>query len=481
MKKLIVFCVLITSILTLLSLPVNAEALKLTYDGAVHYYTGDIYNLKLDGEPIVTDEPPVIINDRTLVPARAVFEKMGAVVDWDSSAQKVTVSLENTVMKLKINDTNVDVNGKSVTLDVPARIINGRTMLPLRFVGEQLNMKVGWFPDKLLITLDHMDNAIQTQSNSSLNSIEDIISFIKGNATDDISVDLDDKKNGTKEYNIFRLSSPDRIIVDIQDTNAPSTQQKLDISGTYVESVRYAQYDETNSRVVLDLTGKSEYQAKLVDKQLVLYVSAPEEILSEPSRGDDVDRGDIVSLADRLVVIDAGHGGTDPGAVYGNVLEKDLNLDIATRLNTLLNNQNIKTYMTRTDDSYVDLHDRAYIANSLNADLFLSIHNNANDQTSKGTETLYYPSDAEAGQYTSKIFAQTIQDKLVSELGTVDGELVPRPNLVVLNKTEMPAALAEIGFIDNKDDRENLLKEDFRQKAAEALCDAVIQALGECG
>lgn len=180
------------------------------------------------------------------------------------------------------------------------------------------------------------------------------------------------------------------------------------------------------------------------------------------------------SKEDKLVVIDAGHGGVEPGASSEGVSEKNLNLDIALRLNSLLKSKGVKTYMLREDDSYVGLYERAYIANSLNATLFLSIHNNAFNKTEHGTETLYHP-DSKKG----KRFAQLIQNELISTLGTKDRKLKERPGLVVLKATKMPAALAEIAFVDNAEDRKNLLDENFRQKAAEALCKAVIKMLDE--
>jgi len=120
----------------------------LSYDGAVHEYIGNICSLKVNGELISTDIPPVILNSRSLVPARAVFEKLGASVGWDKVKKKVSVLLNNINIELKINDKNAVVNNKKVELDVPAKIINDRTMIPVRFVGEQLNMKSKLVPGR---------------------------------------------------------------------------------------------------------------------------------------------------------------------------------------------------------------------------------------------------------------------------------------------------------------------------------------------
>ena len=107
---------------------VAAQKLLLTYDGAVHEYTGNIFSLKVNGDTIKSDIPPIIINGRSLVPVRAIFEKLGAQVFWDATEKKVTVSYNGKDIVLKINDTYATVNGEKVKMEVPAKIINDRTV-----------------------------------------------------------------------------------------------------------------------------------------------------------------------------------------------------------------------------------------------------------------------------------------------------------------------------------------------------------------
>jgi N-acetylmuramoyl-L-alanine amidase len=179
----------------------------------------------------------------------------------------------------------------------------------------------------------------------------------------------------------------------------------------------------------------------------------------------------------KIVAIDAGHGAQMTGAIYKSLYEKDLNLDIAKRLNTLLEKKGVNTYMIRDDDSDVANYERAYIANKLGACLYLSIHNNAMDNTSySGTMSLYCPTDSSSG-FTGKDFAGIIQSKLLARLGTVNRDIRERPDLIVLKATNMPAALAEVAYITNSADRSNLQKTSFRQNAAQALCDSVVKAL----
>jgi len=231
---------------------------------------------------------------------------------------------------------------------------------------------------------------------------------------------------------------------------------------------------ETVTIVKNILTSKTSIVFKAREKFAYVIMSRPQTndtaitILRPSSKGD------------KLVVIDAGHGGEEPGAVNGNLKEKDINLDIALRLNELLKKKNINTYMIREKDSFVGLYERAFIANSLNAALFISIHNNAmEDKSYGGTMTLYHIKSGEGSGFNSLSFAKNLQNSLVKTLGTSDRNTRARPDLVVLKATKMPASLAEIAFMTNQTDRQNLQKEDFRQKAAQALCDAIVKSLSE--
>ena len=97
------------------------------------------------GEKLLGFEtPPVIENDYTLVPMRFLFEQMGADVEWDQETMTATATKNNTAVAFSINDTNAEVNGSAATMDVPARLINDKTMVPLRFLSEEMGYTVTW-------------------------------------------------------------------------------------------------------------------------------------------------------------------------------------------------------------------------------------------------------------------------------------------------------------------------------------------------
>ncbi len=101
----------------------------------------------VDSEPLETDVPAQIVNGRTLVPLRAIFEELGAQVEWDGATQKITATRDSDTIELTVNDTKSFVNGEEYILDVPATIIDGRTLVPVRFVSEALDSHVFWISE----------------------------------------------------------------------------------------------------------------------------------------------------------------------------------------------------------------------------------------------------------------------------------------------------------------------------------------------
>lgn len=212
------------------------------------------------------------------------------------------------------------------------------------------------------------------------------------------------------------------------------------------------------------------------------------------------------------VVIDAGHGGHDPGAQAYGVVEAELVLDVARRLQKLLlKEEGIEVEMTRSTDVFIPLEERTAIANRASADLFLSIHANASRNSSaRGVETYYlnFASNPEAEEVAarensassrtlhvlpdiiraialnnkldeSRDFAELVQKSMAKRLRPQNAQLkslgVKRAPFVVLIGASMPSVLAEISFVTNRQEASLLKTGAYRQKIAEALYDAVMQ------
>lgn len=175
-----------------------------------------------------------------------------------------------------------------------------------------------------------------------------------------------------------------------------------------------------------------------------------------------------------LIVIDAGHGGKDPGAVGSKAQEKTLTLKAAQMLESALLKQGFKVYMTRSTDEYVNLYDRAAMANDLNATLFVSIHINAFTNPSvNGVEVLY----GNESMSSDRGLAQSIQNELIGALGATNRGIASRPRLVVLRETTMTSVLAELGFISNAAEQDKLMSDAYLQKAADAMAKGIVNFL----
>jgi len=109
--------------------------------------------VSVDGRELAMDVPPTVRNGRTLVPMRAIFEALGARVSWDSQTKRITGTRGATVIVLQIGRTSATVNGRTISLDVPPLVINGRTLVPTRFIAENLGAQVIWDSNNRLVTV----------------------------------------------------------------------------------------------------------------------------------------------------------------------------------------------------------------------------------------------------------------------------------------------------------------------------------------
>jgi N-acetylmuramoyl-L-alanine amidase len=185
----------------------------------------------------------------------------------------------------------------------------------------------------------------------------------------------------------------------------------------------------------------------------------------------------------RIVVLDPGHGGSQPGSVWWGVLEKDVNLDTVLRLIRLLDDDPaIKVYSTRLTDVNPTLDDRVAFAEKLGADLFISIHYNGieNNSSVRGAETFYSLKQKPDPKYklTSLRAAEIVQARLTADVG-LRSRGVKTADYVVIRDAKMPAVLAEIAFLSNPEENKLIASAEFRQKAAEALYLAVWQIFAE--
>ncbi|MDD3173939.1 MAG: N-acetylmuramoyl-L-alanine amidase [Herbinix sp.] len=185
---------------------------------------------------------------------------------------------------------------------------------------------------------------------------------------------------------------------------------------------------------------------------------------------------------DRILVIDAGHGGKDGGALSkdGTVFEKNINLDIVLNLKELLDKEDIKVYYTRTADDKVFLRPRAELANAVDCDYFISIHCNANDITSpNGTEILYYDTSFKGVKSSglASIFSEEIGSVIsLKNRGSIKKQM---GDIFIMDKSRVPMILIETGYMTNNADLAYLSNAANRKAVAQGIFNGIMRAYEE--
>lgn len=472
--------VLIMAAVMLLLSVIPANAFTIIYDGKVEEYPWAPIVLVVDGQTVETEEmPPVILNGRTMVPAREFFEELGAEVTWDNKAKRVNIEYDGETIILTINSRTVYIGANSASIspaDPAPKIINDKTMIPVRFVAEEFGFDVEWVNETRTVRITSPEAEEVRLTNVGFSSEED---------ADSIFIALDEFVNP----NIFRMQEPDRIVVDIYGTEAIIKDGSIKADGQAVETVRYSQHPD-RFRVVVDLKADADYEVFKLKNGIEISVirtgeydfdEEPSDIIIEDATDIPDEEVTIPNIDGKyVVVVDAGHGGNDPGAIYPagsknpDAVEKKLTLDIAQRLRDNLEEAGIYVVMTRDSDTYPTLKERTELANSINADLFVSVHINAMDNKEEidGAQ-VYYHKDS----YFGKKLAKLVHKNIVDYTGFSDKKIQDGSSFYVLKHTKMPAILAECGFITNENDRNYLKTEKGRQALADAISNGVLEAL----
>ena len=244
-------------------------------------------------------------------------------------------------------------------------------------------------------------------------------------------------------------------------------------TGDPIVNIELTRLNNIQPKVRFELTFDKLYVPELFEDDENYYIS-----LRRPK--------DVYS---KILVVDIGHGGRDAGTFSGDrrIFEKDTVLDFGLKLKELFDKQDdIKVYFTRLSDVYLYRRPRADLANGLEADFFLSIHNNnytvmgmpINFNEVRGSE-IHYNEKIKSKKVSSKRFATLILDNICKAINTKKRGVVEGSELYVLGHTVMPSALLEIGFLTNEDDLKIIQNNEKMDACAKAVYDAVLQAFKE--
>lgn len=381
-------------------------------------------NVLVNGSPIQSDFTPYVTKGRTFVPVRELTEGLGAEVNWDGENMTVEIKFGEKTILLKINSDVTYVDGKKKIVEedqVPKLAlyrsprVESKTMIPLRFVSETLGYNVSW---------DEKTSTVLIATGENISS--EVVKTATIISDDDLKEEDKKNKNSSVEFQ----------------------------SSTEKKETKNAQ--KNNKSKIFEKAGLTEDEYKIDPKS------------RKVSKG-------FVQKGERIkIVLDAGHGGTDSGAISTidkTVTEKALNLDMIERLNERFLMLGYDVILTRSEDEYIKLLDRARISNTSDADIFLSIHfNSTTNSTSKGIEVLYASEKNVIIKSVEQVhLAKAIQKELIESTGSTNRGVKNRADLIVLNKTKNVAALCELGFLTNREDMENITNSSYLDTMADAI------------
>ncbi len=321
------------------------------------------------------------------------------------------------------------------------------------------------------------------------------------------------------------IEKPERLYLDLYPARLnKELKEPLVIRDGLLRSARAGQYDFSTVRVVLDIESIKGYKVFFLENpfRVIIDVSGKEKQVAAPLPGTPA-KDQKLSLAQQLclgvqrVVVDAGHGGKDKGAIGdGTLYEKDLTLQLAKKLAQKIHRElKIQTIMSREGDRFIPLEERTAIANTKQADLFLSIHVNASpNPLAQGVETYFLnlASDEEAVRVAARENAtstkrigdlqkilkdlmlntkidessrlahhvqQNLYETLNEKFGPIKNLGVKQAPFYVLIGAQMPSILVEVSFISNSQDRERLMQEDYQEQIVEGIFKGVARYIKE--
>lgn len=464
--------------------------MTLKYDGTAHIYDKEPISLYVNNKLVESSiMPPVQIEGYVMVPTREVFNAMGAAVQWRSEEKKVYIEEQNSLIVLELGHKEAWVNGEIKEMDMVPKVINDKVMVPIRFISETLGFNVEWLGVERCVYITKEETGTINDENTDNNiSKDDQDTVIEDLPADDISEEVIEPQMNSLN-NTFPMLTYDSIAQQLQ------IAEEISISDVSIEDLYMKRKIVFHINKSLDI-GEGSWQGQLgclkgvsVAKtdggtQITVETNAVRAVnLNEQDGKLMIEFVKPSEKYDKIVVIDAGHGGSDNGTSANGVNEKDLTLAYGNALCALLEqNDNIKVYATRSADLYATLGDgivgkqyptldmRVDLANEISPDLYISIHiNSYSSESPNGVETYYYASSDSRGQ----IFANMVQKALINEFNMTDRK-AKHGDLKVVRETNDPAILIEAGFISNPTDYAILTDYGYPARFADVVYNCIL-------
>lgn len=397
-------------------------------------------NILISGIGILNVEKPIYLNE----PSRVVFDMPNTVIDPDIRGKEFKI---NEVESIKIGQFEPNKARAVLTTNTP----------------EKYRPIYAFDLQNLLIAHDDRMTGVKL-----FNSTSDITSFSVrqlNETTDYFTIDFSGpivqsiKRDDCKiELNLYNAAG-----YDCEEFKNAIRNTKL-----YASCVERLPYQGIRITIPIKKTSMVDCYENLNGTQLKLTINTPKEekVYPRPIPAQSQ------TLSGKIIFIDPGHGGSDTGALKAGIAEKDINLAIAKKVAAILTMKGAHVEMTRWTDSTVSLQERVEFANSKRTNIFVSIHINSSVRPEvHGIETHYY---TDSGYEVAKIIHRSI----ISKIDEIDRGLF-KSRFYVINHTEAPSVLLELGFLSNDKERNSLLTEERKQKSAEAIAEGIINYLNQ--
>ncbi|WP_169834410.1 N-acetylmuramoyl-L-alanine amidase [Paenibacillus donghaensis] len=490
------------------------------------------------------------VDGSVMIPIRVVVENLGFEVLWEQKSRVVTVQQAGKSVALAVGSKQATSGGVSLDLNAAPKQSGGTVLVPIRFIGEQFGLKVGWDNKDKTVYLTGSGAAVnesvteagslgttagtsapelavntpqpsavpsptpgatasQVPVNGTATQTPAPIEYLPGSSASPLPQDgntaveaplvkgaifaenqLIIAASGGVTPVVTKITGPDRIVVDFPGANFAADftgsgllpqagsnggyQGKLDISGyPGITDIRYALFTVSppTVRFVIET---------LADQPYMLSTDAATGLVTIDLNVDAVSSApaDLALNGKPVVVLDAGHGGSQPGAIsVSKKQEKDFNFAVIRKAGAVLEAEGlVQVVYTRSEDITLSLADRVKIAETAKASLFVSVHANAMPSTIKnwskvtGSETYYSRSD-------SLPLARIMHKHLVAGTGLKDNGIRSK-SLHVTRETSMPAVLLEAGYLTNTSDDVLLYSEALQDRLAGEIAAGIKEYLG---
>lgn len=463
--------------------------MHLNYFGYDETYSETIGKVSFNGHIINSAEyPSYVLNDNAILCASVIFPAIpGLEYSYDRESGRIFIAYGGTSLEMREGSTLTLINGVMDSSWVPPIDVYRRETditelyIPGRYVFEALGFYYEWddgtskisIPDVLTPFKPDYDEVIIFDASDTTEAAEDVSERFYRQVID-VPV-LEGVRCELLQFtdllydNCFYFDLPGYYMDYYRE-------HRIINSGEAVIQIQIRYYESSDITRVMFFT-RTDTSHMVLGHSELLFDDHIEITVDRPK-----------NLFDKIIVLDAGHGGTDPGTVHEGYNEKDINYSvICNYCLDYFDGSGIKVYLSRWDDTLIPLRYRANISERLGADFFISVHQNSNDDSSCEGTSVYYSSrnsgtfstgthtnkDGSEAVLTSRELANLMDSRISQKLSTQDRGLLDENFVVISQRNTVPAVLIEIGFMSNHNELKRLIKSSVQKKAAKCIFEAV--------